>query len=258
MLRFRLVLLVCLCALLAVASSGCSAQPSNAKLLEAHSWKVDKLVGNAYTGSSPITAKFSAGKINGSTGVNVYNATYVAPKANDIAITMGAMTQRAGSPVAMRAETNYVKALGNAVSYAADEDSLTLFDSSGVATVEYVVDVPVPLVGTNWKMVMYNNGHGGFQGAESSATVTALFAKDGTVSGNGGVNQYNATYTSSDSTIKVGPIVSTKMAGPEDLMAQETAYLAALEKATTYAMEGDIMTLRDSTGAAMVGYRQTK
>ena len=256
--RFRQALLVCLCVALAVIASGCSAQPSNAKLLEAHSWKVSKLLGSSYTRAEPITAKFSAGKINGSTGVNVYNATYEAPKANDISIKMGAMTQRAGSAAAMKAESNYVTALGAAVSYAADDESLTLFDSSGVATVEYVVDVPVALVGTNWTMVMYNNGHGGFQGAESSATVTALFAKDGTVSGNGGVNQYHATYTSSDGTIKVGPVAATQMAGPPDLMAQETAYLAALEKATTYAMEGDIMTLRDSTGAAMVGYRQAK
>lgn len=258
MVRFRWLALLVACAVVVTALSGCTSQPSNAKGLEAHEWKVSKLGNTAYTGSADITAKFAAGKLTGSTGVNLYNATYIAPKANDIAITLGPITLRAGSPAAMKAEAAYLAALKGAVSYAVDDQSLTLFDSTGNATVTYVVDVPVPLVGTNWTMVMYNNGHGGFQGAEASATVTALFAQDGTLSGNGGINQYHATYKSSDTTIAIGPIAATQMAGPEALMTQETAYFAALEKASTYAMEGDIMTLRDSTGAAMVGYRQAK
>jgi heat shock protein HslJ len=258
-LRFRSwIPLVLALALVVAALSGCAAPPSNAKALEAHAWKVTKLGASAYSGSADITAKFAAGKISGSTGVNRYSGTYEAPKGNDITIALGPMTLMAGTPEAAKAESEYLAALKGAKSYKVDDTSLQLLDSSGAVTVEYAVDVPVALVGTDWTMVMYNNGRGGFQGAESSATVTALFAKDGTVSGNGGVNQYNATYTASDGTIKVGPVTSTKMAGPEDLMAQETAYLAALEKATVYAMEGDIMTLRDSTGAAMVGYRKAK
>ena len=43
-------------------------------------------------------------------------------------------------------------------------------------------------------------------------------------------------------------IVSTKMAGPDDLMAQEAAYLAALPKTATYVIDGDQLTLRDARG----------
>lgn len=263
MLRLRTVTVLLVCALAAVALSGCgspasTSRASNAKGLGAHEWKVVKLGGNAYSGQAAITAKFSAGAINGSTGVNLYSGTYQAAKGNEIVISLGPMTLRAGSPDAMKAESDYLAALKGAATYSVSDTSLTLLDSSGKATVEYAVDTPVALVGTNWTMNMYNNGRGGFQGAEASSTVTAVFAPDGTLSGNGGVNTYNATYTTSGSSIKIGPIASTKMAGPEALMTQETAYFAALEKATTYAMEGDIMTLRDSTGAAMVGYTQTK
>ena len=257
-LRSRLALLVCLCAVLGVVSSGCSAQPSNGKLLEAHDWRVTKLLGATYSGTAPITATFSAGKLNGSTGVNVYNATYEAPKANDISIKLGATTQRAGTPAAMKAERDYMTALGSAVSYAVDDETLTMFDSSGVATVEYAVKVPVALVGTNWVMTSYNNGRGGFQSAEASAQVTAVFSADGTLHGSGGINQYSSTYKATATTIDIQPVVSTKMAGPDPLMTQEDAYFAALPKATIYAIEGDQLTLRDATGAAMAGYRAAK
>ena len=49
-------------------------------------------------------------------------------------------------------------------------------------------------------------------------------------------------------------IVSTEMAGPEDLMQQESAYPAALPKAATYTIEGDELWLRDSGGAALAHY----
>ncbi len=49
-------------------------------------------------------------------------------------------------------------------------------------------------------------------------------------------------------------IVSTKMAGPADLMRQEDAYLAALPKTSTYSIEGDELWLRDPTGAALAHY----
>jgi len=49
-------------------------------------------------------------------------------------------------------------------------------------------------------------------------------------------------------------IISTKMAGPADLMRQENAYLAALPKTARYSIEGDELWLRDSTGAARAHY----
>jgi heat shock protein HslJ len=257
-LRIRMVTGLVVCALVALVLTGCGSPASNSKALEAHAWKVVKLGGNAYSGQASITASFSAGEISGSTGVNLYTGTYDAPKGNEITIALGPMTLRAGTPDAMKAETDYLAALKSAATYSASDTSLTLFDASGSATVEYAVDTPLALVGTKWMMVNYNNGRGGFQSADASGVVTALFAQDGTLSGNGGVNTYSSTYTTAESSIKIEPIVSTKMAGPEALMTQETAYFAALEKSTTYAMEGDQMTLRDATGAAMVGYQQAK
>jgi heat shock protein HslJ len=75
------------------------------------------------------------------------------------------------------------------------------------------------------------------------------------VTGNATINHYSTTYTASGSSLSIAAdIVTTKMAGPEKLMRQELAYLAALPKTATYTIEGDELWLRDSTGAAMAHY----
>lgn len=252
--RVAVLLAVLIALVVASVAAGCGPKASNAKLLEAHQWRVTKIGAMPYTGTTAITSKFSAGKISGDTGVNLYSGTYEAPSGNDISIKIGPMTLRAGAPAAMADEQQFIKALGEAASYAADDESLTLFDSTGQSLLTYSVYTPTALVGTKWTMTMYNNGHGGFQSAVATSVVTATFAADGTVSGSGGVNNYNGSYKTSGSNITVSGITSTKMAGPDDLMAQEDAYLAALEKVATYSIEGNRLEMRDAGGAAMVGY----
>ena len=65
-------------------------------------------------------------------------------------------------------------------------------------------------------------------------TITATFAPDGTVSGSGGCNNYNGSYTLSGDQISVGPLASTMMFC-ETGSQQETAYLAALQQAKSLA-----------------------
>jgi hypothetical protein len=71
--------------------------------------------------------------------------------------------------------------------------------------------------------------------------ITALF-ENGEVSGSAGCNTYRGTYRSTRAvgrnTIKFGPLATTKMMCDEPLMDQEELYLAALESATAYTIEG--------------------
>lgn len=54
-----------------------------------------------------------------------------------------------------------------------------------------------------------------------------------------GVNRYMGTFTSDPSgTLDFGPMASTMMAGPQDAMDAEQAYLAALDTVTGYAVNG--------------------
>jgi heat shock protein HslJ len=87
------------------------------------------------------------------------------------------------------------------------------------------------LEGTTWVL----------SGALPDSEITAEFA-EGQVAGSAGCNTYTGPYTSTraagKNTIRIGPLTSTMMACDEPVMDQEGLYLAALEAATEYTIEG--------------------
>jgi heat shock protein HslJ len=256
----RLVLLVCALAVAATASGGCASGQDNSALLNGRVWRATQVktaVGLAPAPSSDgPTSEFAAGKVSGTTGVNRYNGEYTAKAGDKIEITVGPMTLMAGPPAAMALEQSFIEALKSAKSYTVSETKLTLQDGSGNVLVNYEVLKETPLVGTQWEATMYNNGRGGLQGVAASSTITAVFAADDSLSGNAGVNTYNGKYTADNGSIQIDPaIATTMMAGDPEIMAQESAYLAALPKATKYKIEGSTLTLRDDGGAAMAVYQ---
>ena len=202
------------------------------------------------------TAIFKDGTITGSGTVNRYNASYETGSGNTIQIAAAASTQMAGPPEAMAQEAAYFAALQKAVTYAATAESLELLDDEGQVLIKYDAVEPTPLTGTEWQATAYNNGKGGLQSPAADSMITATFGDDGTLSGNASVNQYNATYTvSAEDTMTIdSAIATTKMAGAEELMAQEAAYLAALPQTATYTIDGDQLWLRDANGAALAQY----
>lgn len=82
--------------------------------------------------------------------------------------------------------------------------------------------------------------------------VTMSFG-EGRVSGRGGCNRYSGTADYANGAIKVGPLISTKMACMEDgIMQQESAYLNALQGATRYTIGGDGKLTIATGGGAIV------
>ena len=82
---------------------------------------------------------------------------------------------------------------------------------------------------------------------EAGTTVTATFAPDGTVSGSGGCNNYSGGYTLNGDQISVSPLASTMMFC-ETGGQQETAYLAALQRAKrlAFSSEGRLQIIFDA------------
>jgi len=247
-----LVFGVALSAFLLVACGGSKVDDSAA--LAAHRWKAVIVTGMSAANGQPLTAAFEGGTVTGSTGINQYRGIYETRLGNGISIKIGPMTRAAGTPEAMKLEEAYTTALGQAASYRVDASKLTLLDSSGTELVIYGVYKPAALTGAQWMCTMYNNGRGAFQSVATSSTITASFGDDGKMSGRGGVNEYNTTYTTSGNTISIAPPVATRLAGPQDLMDQEGAYFAAIANASTYVIEGSNLTLRAADGAALAGY----
>jgi heat shock protein HslJ len=63
------------------------------------------------------------------------------------------------------------------------------------------------------------------------------------VVGQVGVNRFTGSFTLDGDTLQVGPIASTRMAGPPDLMALEDRFNSHLDGEHEIALKGDVVTL---------------
>ena len=82
--------------------------------------------------------------------------------------------------------------------------------------------------------------------------VTLAFA-EGRVSGRGGCNHYSGPVEIGAQTLKIGALISTKMACVENgLMQQESAYLNALQSAQRYRVGGDARLVITTASGAIV------
>lgn len=99
------------------------------------------------------------------------------------------------------------------------------------------------LDGTSWfvdELVVDGSATAPVEGS----TITATFKDDG-VAGIASCNNYFGSYSVDGDEITFGPIGTTLMACIPEYAAQETAYLAALEAANRYEVDGDSLTLFD-------------
>jgi heat shock protein HslJ len=107
-----------------------------------------------------------------------------------------------------------------------------------------------PLEGTNWTLTT-----GGGMGADLTPVGVTAKLEGGAVTGNGGCNQYNATYTLSGTSLTFGPVSSTSAACSGVQGTVETAYLALLPKVSSYYITGSTLTLSDSDAKPLLIYQ---
>jgi len=106
--------------------------------------------------------------------------------------------------------------------------------------------VPENLAG-NWQLTTMGI-QDGTAVTHPTTAITLYFGSDGTVSGNGGCNNYNGPYvlsgeiTSKGTAITIGPLTSTKMYC-QTTSAQETQYLSLLADTMAYDVDGTQLTL---------------
>jgi heat shock protein HslJ len=114
------------------------------------------------------------------------------------------------------------------------------------------------LAGTQWQVTGYNNGRGGVTSPVAATELTVDFGADGSVSGSAGCNSFAGTYAVDDADgIAFTPLAATrKMCPGEDVMGQESQFLAALANATNWEIRGDRLQLRDNSGALQVDLRR--
>ncbi len=90
------------------------------------------------------------------------------------------------------------------------------------------------------------------------ALATASVISEAGLTGNAGCNDYFGPYETDGDNISMGPFGTIRKACQESegIMEQEAQYLAALETATTYKIEGGLMEMRTDEGAIAVQFRR--
>jgi heat shock protein HslJ len=240
---------------------------SKERSLEGTTWVLESFVNAGGQVITPlpdteVTALFAGGQLGGNASCNTYTGQYSA-SSGKISIGVGAMTMMyCGPEEVMEQEQQYVAALGNAAAYDVQEESLRIANSAGQTILQYRLQETTPLVGTDWEVLWYNNGTGGYTSVLLGTEITALFGEDGSLTGTAGCNSYSTSFelggggSAAQGSISFGPAVTTRMfcAEPEGTMDQESAYLKALESATTYEIKGQELEFKDSEGTRMVTF----
>jgi heat shock protein HslJ len=189
---------------------------------------------------------FEKGQVTGNGGCNNYAGSYVT-EGNNINISQLLSTMMfCGDNISVQ-ESNYLMNLQKAATYSISDNLLKMSDANGTVTLTYSVVEPLPLVGTNWSMLSYNNGRQAVVGALAGTEVTALFGADGNLTGTAGCNLYRTGFKVDGNNITIKPAATTRMAcpEPEGIMDQEAEFLKALESAATYKIDRQQLWLRD-------------
>lgn len=117
---------------------------------------------------------------------------------------------------------------------------------SGNATSPTDATPAVSLVGPTWRLTSIEG-----QAVLPGTTITAEFSAEERVAGTSGCNRYMGSAKADSGRIAMGPFGATLMAcSPDDVMKQESRYLAALGASTSYTLRGDELRLGPSGSAA--------
>ena len=206
-----------------------------------------------------VTALFQDGTVGGTAGCNNYFANYEVD-GNQLTVGVGGTTMMACPQPIMAQESAYMTNLAASAAYLITGDQLQIAGADGKTLLTYSVLQPISLTGTVWQLTMYNNGNEALVSTLAGTEVTAVFGEDGSLSGSAGCNNYNATYTVADDALTVSAPATTRMmcAEPAGVMEQESAYLAALAMAASYAIVGDELEIADADGSMLLTYAAAK
>jgi heat shock protein HslJ len=114
-------------------------------------------------------------------------------------------------------------------------------------------DAGIELTQTNWTLQSYADSAGTHIPARNGTGVTALFDREGHLSGNAGCNWYGGTYQTRDYRITISSIFSTEMFCQEPgVMEQEAAFLASLSTVSSFRVSASSLNFYDAAGTIVL------
>lgn len=233
--------------------------PPPAPPLEGTRWRLTDLRGQASAEGPAPTLQFEGTRVSGSDGCNRYTGSYTR-SGDDIQLGPGLASTRMACPAPLQARADaFARALGDTRRYriqtASTSDRLELLGADGAVIALFTVQSQA-LPGTRWEVTGINDGRQAVVSVQTGTRVTLAFDGQGRLSGSAGCNRFTARFEAGPGTVRIEAPAATRMTCAEPgVMAQEQAFLRALEAARTVRIEGDGLELRDADGALQVSAR---
>ncbi len=196
------------------------------------SWVLSSINGQLPERDVTVTLQFNAdGTATGSNGCNRYAMKYTVDGSSISFSPAGATTMMACPPATMRQADAYMQVLLAANQFEVRSSQLTLLD--GTRILATFVQARQELAGTNWSATGFNNGRQAVVSPLVGTELVVSFHENNELTGNGGCNDFFATYDASGGTIAIGAIGSTRRVctTPKGIMDQENEFFAALQSA---------------------------
>jgi len=231
--------------------------------IETGSWQLEGLRAEGGEMEPPLSEttidiRFAEGELNGAAGCNRYFGSYSLEGDDGLTVSSEiGSTQMACPPPIAEQEQLYLSLLRQVALWNLETGSLVLRHQDGRALLAYGPALPASVEGAAWRATGINNGKGGVVSTASTSLSTASFV-DGTATGSGGCNNFNATYEMTGDEISIGPVAATRKAcpEPEGIMDQEQQYFAALGRATQVILSPARLDLRDEEGSLQVSFEE--
>lgn len=211
------------------------APADSAALLEGATWRLTGLPGQtlaADQGRNAVTVSFGAGRVSGFSGCNQFTGSYSVDGERLKLGTLGGTMMACPEP-ATSIEGAFQGAFSGTLNVSTDGDQLTLTPADGGDALRFEREAPPRLEGTAWEVTGFNNGRQAVVGPKVGTRLSLTF-QDGQVSGDSGCNRFHGSYTLEANALTIQPLATTRRACEETVMAQEQAFLAALQSATTW------------------------
>ncbi len=204
---------------------------------------------------SEANLTFADGQVSGTAGCNRFFGGY---ETDGGSLTIGQMgsTMMACPDDLMAQEAAVLAALGTVETYTISDGQLLLRDAAGQSVLSLsarAVEAAASLTDSTWVLTAYLGAQGEQVDVLPDTRVTTNFA-DGEVAGSSGCNRYFGSYeTDGSGSLTFGPLGSTMMlCAPDEVMLQETAFLANMSSVTAYEIANSQLLLQDAAGQTVL------
>jgi heat shock protein HslJ len=233
--------------------AACSPGPGAGGTLEGTEWVLRSYLQAGELVLVPETeyadAEFRSSRVTGFGGCNSFKAAY-RTGGRTLLITDPSSTLMACAESSMTFEQTYLQLLGSSRFYTVQRNTLTINDGVGSTVLVFDAAPRNALLGP-WRVDSFETAPSTVSALLPGTEIDVTFGI-GNVGGFAGCNSFSGTYGTNGNIVRIGQLATTRLACAEDVMAQETAFLEALQGVALIDPRRDQVNLTDLNGILVV------